>query len=158
MQFISSVQNEQNQICIAKRRFGAFDSYFLHHIHGFANPGGIQQFKRDIVNGYVLFYNITRCAGNIGYNRFVITGKRIEQRGFAYIGAADDGRRDAFAQYFSFICCFEQLVNPLHNLTAFVFNKFGSHGFHIMLRVINIHFDMSQHFSKGMAQLMNFVG
>ncbi|MNW62655.1 hypothetical protein D3C74_407990 [compost metagenome] len=158
MQLIGSVQNQQNQICIAKCSFGAFYSYFLHHIHGFANPSGIKQFKRDVVDSYVLFYNVTRCTGNIGYYRFVVTGKRVEQRGLAYVGAADNSCRDAFTQYFSFIRCFEQLVNPVHNFTAFILNKFSRQGFNIMLRIININLNMGQHFNKGVAQRMNPIG
>ncbi|MNE24497.1 hypothetical protein D3C80_1177900 [compost metagenome] len=155
MQLFVCIKNKQNQIGIAECSFGSFHSDPFNHIHCFTDARSIQQLQRDVVDCNILFYYITRCSRNIGYNRFIVTGKRIEQGRFADIRAADDGCRDTFAQNLTFIGSFQQLINTCHNLTAFLFNKFCSQCFHIMLRVINVHFYMGQRFDQCMAQCLN---
>ncbi|MNN26153.1 hypothetical protein D3C81_1396530 [compost metagenome] len=152
MQLFICIKDKQDKISITEGSLGTFYTDFLNYIHRFPNTGGIQQLQRDIVDRYIFFYYITRCSRYIGHNRFVVTGKRIKQGGLADIRAADNSRRNAFAQNFSLIGRLQQLINTLHYLTAFLFNELSRKFFYIMFRIINIHFNVCQCLNKGMAQ------
>ena len=81
---------------------GALDAHTLDDVRRVAQTGGVDKAEGDAMQQRRVFYHVASGAVDVAHYRLIIVEQAVEQRAFAYVGLADDGHGNPFAQGFPF--------------------------------------------------------
>ena len=92
------VEHQQPQVGAGGARPRPAHAFLLDGVGGFAKPRGVGQHHRPAAEIEMHFDDVARRAGGFRHDGGIATRQKIEQRGLAGIGRADDGDVQALAQ------------------------------------------------------------
>ena len=153
------VDQQKNQIGFGQGFAAAFDSDLFHDIIRFADARCVDQLQWNASDIHVFLDRIAGCAGDVGHDGFLFTQQAVQQTGFAYVRAADDGCLKTFAQDLPLLGGIQQVLDvSAHFNGAFLQELRRNFLDVIVFRVVDVHFDFSQGVQDDLTDIPDHAG
>ena len=113
-----SIHQPENDAGFLDFLHGALNTHLFHFVRGLPNTGSIDEAELEPIDFHGIFNGVAGGAMDVADKGTIVTQKAVEQGGFANIGLANDGDRDAIAQGLANFKRVGELLDAIVNLVG----------------------------------------
>src|SRR6266702_2233966 len=100
-ELVAGVEDDENKVSVGEGLHGFTNANVFGFIESFADSGGIDEAHGDSAERYGFGYEVAGGSGKRGDDGALAFDELIEEAGFAYVGATDDGEGQSLVHYFA---------------------------------------------------------